>query len=111
MVYMASGVGREPFCFPGSFPGFLLPPFGGCFIPVSPDPPEKSHLVHEMAFSVSLRPCSGLGRRADGACRSAGAAFDAGFGINLELAVPFADRGNGALGGTGAQLTHSSEIL
>ena len=45
---------------------------------------------------------SGLGRSADGAGVSAGAAFDADFGIDLILAVAFADRGNGTFSGTGA---------
>ena len=43
-----------------------------------------------------------LGRSADRAGFSAGAALDAGIGIDLKLAVAFADGGNGALGGTGA---------
>lgn len=45
---------------------------------------------------------SGLGGSADGAGICAGAALDAGFGIDLILTVAFADRGDGALGGTGA---------
>ena len=45
---------------------------------------------------------SGLGGSADGAGICTGAALDAGFGIDLILTIAFADRGDRALGGTGA---------
>ena len=48
-----------------------------------------------------LAVCLLLGRSADRAGLGAGAAFDADFGVDLILAVAFADGGNGTFSGTG----------
>ena len=59
---------------------------------------EKAAVAMTAALSVFRLL---LGRSADRAGLGAGAAFDADFGVDLILAVAFADGGNGTFSGTG----------
>ena len=60
---------------------------------------QKSSRLIEGCLCLSVILC--LGRSTDRAGLSAGATFDAGIRVDFELAVAFADGGNGAFGSAG----------